>query len=173
MTSPLKVLVSTFIVLLSSVAMAQGFESDLKIVLKLASGASPARGLAAEIDLNEPPFYVMNHSEVSDIQEDQRSQYFKDVTKLSKQIKKLDSKAGTEALSMEDLKTAMGSETSWNQFMTRIYRSCQDGRNEKSCESLMDARVKAFEMRGRATIEDRQPHKAHSTSQPTTRPPSK
>lgn len=131
------------------------------------------RRVAAEIDLNEPPFYMMNYSEVSDIQEDQRSLYFKEAVASTRKLKALDSPKAVEALTAKELAGALNSESAWKQVMVRVYRACQDGRNERTCEALLEARIKAFELKGRQSLEDRQPPKPHSTSQPTTRPPSK
>jgi hypothetical protein len=108
---------------------------------------------AKDINLDEPPYILMSHFEVSEIGNTQREQYLGHLIKDFKRLKGEKTKLSEIGkLDLSGLKSALKDETQWRDLMIQVYKACDLQKNDSVCDSLERVRVDAFERKGRKPL---------------------
>lgn len=114
-----------------------------------------ASKVQAEIDLGEPPFYMMSHFELTEVTPSQRKYYLEKLPEFLKRLKSSRTFVASEGITPDRVRRASENEDAWENLMLQVYRACQDSLNKNACDHLLTVREKAIDMRGRMSASDR------------------
>lgn len=130
------------------------------LVVLLLSPWVQAQAAKDSLSLDNPPFYLPNHEELTQFDEEQKAFFFSRIEGLLQKVPAL------QKLTRDDLLQSLDWDDKWLEIMTAFYRACKNSAElQKTCERAADVRLETLMKKANQKLENREAEKKAKASQ--------